>query len=83
MSQQEKQQLDSNSKKKLKAFGIIIGILILLGILSEQLFPSPTACDCMKNLDKGYYDLLSKPDKEVRDYCIELQKIENNQMQNS
>jgi hypothetical protein len=69
MKQQEKQPLDSNSKKKIRAFIIVIGILIGVGLIAEKINPSPTACDCMKNLDKGYYDLLSKPDKEVRNYC--------------
>lgn len=48
---------------------LIIGGVVLLGVIGGLTNDTPSACDCIDNLDLGYYDALSKKDRDMRDKC--------------
>ena len=51
----------------MKKILIILSAVSLVSIIGCK----PKACDCIDNSDLGYYDALSKKDREMRDKCNE------------
>jgi uncharacterized membrane protein YvbJ len=69
ITQKEWENMEPKKKKRLMIIGIgILSLLVIAGIFGPK---KPSACDCIDNLDLGYYDALSKKDREMRDKCNE------------
>lgn len=68
ITQQKWDNMEPKKKKRLIIIGVVIFILFILsGIFGPK---KPSACDCIDNMDLGYYDALNDKDREMRDKCL-------------